>query len=55
MNLAARIASHANGGQILVSALLKGLTEAGGDIDFGDGREVELKGLGKQQVFGVNW
>ena len=39
----------------LVSALLKQLTEAGGDIEFGDGREVELKGLGQQQVFQVEW
>ena len=52
---AARIANEANGGEILVSALLKELAEAGGDIDFGDGREVELKGLGKQRVFGVAW
>ena len=52
---AARIANEANGGETLVSALLKELTEAGGDISFSEGREVELKGLGTQRVFGVNW
>ena len=52
---AARIGNEANGGEILVSALLKELTEASGDIAFRDGREVELKDLGSQQVFGVAW
>jgi len=42
--LAARIASQAQGGEILVSALLKELTESAGEFAFGDGREVELKG-----------
>ncbi len=54
--LAARIAGQAQGGEILVSSLLKELTESGGDITFGDGREVELKGLsGLHQVFEVGW
>jgi class 3 adenylate cyclase len=54
--LAARIAAQAQGGEILVSSLLKELTESGGDIEFGDGREVELKGLmGPHQVFEVGW
>ncbi len=53
---AARIANEANGGEILVSSLLKELTDSGGDIAFGDEREVALKGLsGRQQVFGVAW
>jgi len=52
--LAARIAGQAKGGEILVSSLLKELTESGGDIRFGDGREVELKGLsGSHRVFPV--
>jgi class 3 adenylate cyclase len=56
VNLAARIAGQASGGEILVSALLKELTASGGDIEFGDGREVELKGLsGVQNVHVVNW
>jgi class 3 adenylate cyclase len=54
--LAARIAGQAQGGEILVSSLLKELTESAGDIAFGDGREVELKGLtGQHHVFEVGW
>ncbi len=54
--LAARIAGQAQGGEILVSSLLKELTESAGDIAFGDGREVELKGLsGQHHVFQVSW
>jgi class 3 adenylate cyclase len=54
--LAARIASQAQGGQILVSSLLKELTESAGDVQFGEGREVELKGLaGSHRVFEVVW
>ncbi|MFQ5472918.1 MAG: adenylate/guanylate cyclase domain-containing protein, partial [Dehalococcoidia bacterium] len=56
VNLAARIASQAQGGEILVSSLLKELTASGCDIDFGESREVELKGLaGVQGVHAVNW
>ena len=56
VNLAARIASHANGGQILVSALLKELTDSAGDIDFDGGTDVELKGISvSQRVFAVAW
>jgi len=54
--LAARIAGEAQGGEILVSSLLKELTESAGDIAFGEGREVELKGLaGRHRVFQVAW
>ena len=52
---AARIGNEANGGEVLVSALLKELTDASGDINFGDGRDVEMKGIGTQQVFAVTW
>ena len=52
---AARIADEADGGEILVSALLKELTEAGGDIEFIGEREVELKGLGTQRVYAISW
>ena len=55
VNLAARIADEAKGGEILVSSLLKELTESGGDINFSDSRDVELKDLGRQQVFAVIW
>jgi hypothetical protein len=48
--------AQAGGDEILVSSLLKELTESGGDIAFGEGREVELKGLsGSQRVFEVGW
>ncbi len=54
--LAARIAGQAQGDEILVSSLLKELTESSGEIAFGEGREVELKGLaGPHQVFPVDW
>jgi len=54
--LAARIAGQAQGGEILVSSLLKELTESAGDIAFGEGREVELKALaGRHRVFQLAW
>ena len=56
VNLAARIAGQATGGEILVSSLLRELTASGGDIEFGDARQVELKGLtGVQEMFPVSW
>jgi len=56
VNLAARIAGQATGGEILVSSLLRELTSSGGDIEFGDSRVVELKGLtGVQEMFPVAW
>jgi class 3 adenylate cyclase len=56
VNLAARIASQATGGEILVSSLLKELTSSGGDIAFDGGRDVELKGLSEpQRVYAVAW
>jgi class 3 adenylate cyclase len=54
--LAARIAGESNGGEILVSAILKELTESVGDLCFGEQREVSLKGVsGIQRVFPVDW
>jgi len=56
VNLAARIAGQASGGEILVSSLLRELTASGGDIAFGEPREVELKGLsGAHHVYAVSW
>ena len=56
VNLASRIADQARGGEILVSSLLRELTESAGDIAFGEGREVELMGLSdSQRVFSVGW
>jgi len=54
--LAARVASQAKGGEILVSSLLKSLVESAGEIEFGKGREVELKGLaGRHWIHEVIW
>jgi class 3 adenylate cyclase len=54
--LASRIASQAEGGQILVSSLLKELTESSGEFCFSPGREVALKGLSRSQVVHeVDW
>ena len=54
--LASRIADQAQGGEILVSSLLKELTESAGDIRFGEPQEVELKGLaGLNRVYQVDW
>jgi class 3 adenylate cyclase len=54
--LAARIAAEARGGEILVSALLKELTQSLGDLEFGSGRQVPLKGISEvQSLFAVEW
>ena len=54
--MASRIADQAQGGEILVSSLLKELTDSAGDIQFGEGQEVELKGLaGLKRVHSVEW
>ena len=56
VNLASRIANEAQGGEILVSSLLRELTESAGDIAFGKERKLTLKGLsGSQGVFSVRW
>ncbi len=47
--LASRIADEAKGGEILVSDLLRQLTDSAGEFVFDDGREVELKGLAERQ------
>ena len=54
VNLAARIAGQAKGGEILVSSLLKELTGSAGEFTFDEARKVELKGLtGTHRVFEV--
>jgi len=54
--LAARIAGSARGGEILVSSLLKELADSTGDVEFGEGRDVELKGLsGIRRVHEILW
>ena len=54
--LAARIAARARGDQILVSSLLHELVVSAGEFQFGQERELELKGLtGRYRVFAVPW
>ena len=53
MNYAARVASHALGGEVLVSRVVHELV-AGAGIEFLESRDVELKGLeGTHQLFAV--
>ena len=54
--LAARIASQATGGQILVSSLLRALLEGSTEFSFGSPEDVTLKGMaGSHTVFDVRW
>jgi class 3 adenylate cyclase len=54
--LASRIAAQAQGGQILVSSLLKELTRSAGDLRFGEERTVSLKGIAQPQELSlVEW
>ena len=54
--LAARIAAAARGGQILVSSLLKELTEGSGEFAFEPGRDIDLKGFsGSRRVHQLRW
>jgi adenylate cyclase len=48
--VAARIADIASGGEVLVSSVVKALTESAGDLEFSEPREVELAGLAGPQV-----
>lgn len=52
--LAARIADQARGGEVLVSSVVKQLTESSGDLRFDGERHVELDGLaGKHTVYRI--
>jgi class 3 adenylate cyclase len=54
--LAARIANEAGGGEILVSSLVREIVDARGDLQFGEPRTVELKGIaGNHTVHPVRW
>ena len=54
--VAARIASIARGGEILVSSTLRDLTESAGDLRFGEAGEVRLKGLsGTHRLYRAIW
>ena len=49
---AARVASSAAGGEVVVSHLLHDMLEQTGEVEFGEPREVQLKGIdGPQMVF----
>jgi class 3 adenylate cyclase len=54
VNYAARIASAAEGGEIVVSSLVHALLAQTGEFEFAEAREVELKGVdGPQAVYPV--
>ena len=55
VHYAARVASHALGGEVLVSSLVRDLVADGApNISFLEGREVELKGLdGRHQLYAL--
>jgi eukaryotic-like serine/threonine-protein kinase len=54
--LAARIGAKANGGEILVSAVLRGLVAGSHEFQFGESREEQLKGLkDPERVYEVCW
>jgi class 3 adenylate cyclase len=54
--LAARIAAHAQGGDILTSSLARELVAERGDIELRDAGEAEFKGLdGRHRLYEVAW
>jgi class 3 adenylate cyclase len=54
--VAARGAAAARGGEILVSSMVRELTESAGDFVFDEGRAVTLKGLtGTYRIHRVAW
>jgi class 3 adenylate cyclase len=54
--VAARLAAQARGGEILLSATVKALTEDDGGLCFDAGREMALKGLaGTHRVYAAQW
>ena len=54
--LAARIGAKANGCEILVSGVLRGLVAGSHEFQFGESREEQLKGLrDPQRVYEVSW
>ena len=55
VHYAARVASHALAGEILVSSVVRDLVSGGPDVVFLEEREVQLKGLdGLHRLFAVN-
>lgn len=54
--VAARIANLADGGEILCSSVVHEIASSRGDLQFGEGRTVQLKGIdGDQRVYEVVW
>jgi class 3 adenylate cyclase len=54
--MAARVSTHARGGEVLVSSLVREIVEPRGDVQFGSSRAVELKCLGGSHlVHPVRW
>ena len=54
--LAARVGGLAQGGQILVSSLVRDIAGARGDLDFGESQVVALKGIeGEHVVYPLLW
>jgi len=53
--IAARVGAMANGGEILVSSIVREIASARGDLHFGEGAVVDLKGVGDQTVYPVLW
>jgi class 3 adenylate cyclase len=54
--LAARVGGLADGGEILVSSIVREITSARGDLEFGEPRTTTLKGIdGEHTVFPVLW
>jgi class 3 adenylate cyclase len=54
--MAARLSAHAQGGEVLVSSLVREIVEPRGDVHFGTSRTVDLKGLGGTHlVHPVSW
>ena len=54
--LAARIAAQAQGGEILISSVIRELTQSAGDLRFGTPRDADLKGIvERQRLYDVPW
>jgi class 3 adenylate cyclase len=53
--MAARVAGEAEGGEILVSEVVRDAVDDAGDIEFDDGRDAELKGFsGSHRLYAVS-
>ncbi len=56
VNMAARVANLATGGQILVSSITKAIAQSSGELSFGKEKGVSLKGLaGTHSVCELHW